>query len=257
MTYEPGVYVVEKRIIVPGESLESNIGKVVTDGGAAKPIISHPESFQQEPLEKKAKPTAKKPSRRQPVLIIEEKDKSERVFSTTYDITGVPIVKLRYADTVIYTPTDGREQRIASLDVIMKGSISFISFDKGSFVQGNFELTEPGYAYVKDFLLTRPGRASRRRRGRRGRSRNLAGELSNSVNYFLKDNGGILVIQTAIDQLQLDSLEWVDQKKIGRDTSRTKSLKPRNTTQEFNSYVYETLVKTYERFAEPFLGQKR
>jgi hypothetical protein len=260
--YIPGVYVVEKRIIISGERLKPrDIGEVVADRGAAKPKRIHhkPRIRTQPPLEKRVKHKIEQPRQgKQPVLFLEEKDRSGRGYSTTYDIKGVPIIKLRYSkNEPKYPPTDGREQRIASLEIISGGSTSFISFDKGSFVQGNFELTEPGYASVKDFLLTRPSRASRRRRGRRGRSKDIVGELSNSVNYFLKDNRRVLIIQTAIDQLQLDALEWVEQKKIGRGVTRTKSLKPKNTTQEFNSYVYDALVRTYARFAKPFLGQKK
>jgi len=154
----------------------------------------------------------------------------------------------------MYTSSDGREQRIASLDVINNGSFSFISFDKGNFVQGNFDLTEKGYEMVRDFLLVN-GRARRKRHGiQRGKTRDIVGELAGN-NYFLKHNGRILIAQTDISQLQFSALEWAEQKRVGATTSRTRSWKPRDTTQEFNSYVYDALVETYKHFAEPFLSQ--
>jgi len=83
MPYEPGVYVVEKKIIVPGERLEPrDIGEVIAE---RRPSSKHPK------LEERVKSGAKVPdktTRKQPVIVIEERDRSGREFSTTYDTKG-------------------------------------------------------------------------------------------------------------------------------------------------------------------------
>ena len=251
MTYVPGVYVVEKKIIIPGERVEpKDTGEVVAE---RRPTSKHPK------LEERIRSRVKrpdKPSQKQPVIVIEEKDRSGREFSTTYDTNGVPIIKLRYSREPMYTSSDGREHRIADLDIINNGSISFISFDRGNFVQGNFDLTKNGFDAAREFLLAY-GKAHRRRHGRRrGKTRDLIGTLA-GYNYMLKSNERYLIVQTEMDHFQFDALDWVEQRRVGATTSRTKSWKPRDTTQEFNSYIYNALVRTYERFAEPFLGQKK
>ena len=84
-TYEPGVYLVEKKIIVPGERVETrDIGEVVTDRGAAKPKRIHPEPRiqAQHPLEERVKPKVEQPRHgKQPVIFIEERDIDATIFS--------------------------------------------------------------------------------------------------------------------------------------------------------------------------------
>jgi len=250
--FEPGVYVVEKRIILHGEKLElGDIRRVISE---KNPPSKHPKpkTDHESSLEERVNPKIES-SRRQPILVIEEKDRTGKEFATTFDIKGVPIIKLKYSERGLYSPTDGREQRIASLEVISNGSVSFVNFNNENFIQSNFSLTEKGYDILRNFLLTY-GRS--RKKGRRVKSsagKDIVGNLG-SYNYLLKSNG-FLIIQCLIDSLKYDSLKWDEQRKVGLSVSKTRSLKPVETTQEFNSYAYEALVKTYEKFENAFFNK--
>lgn len=192
-------------------------------------------------IEKKAVPKQPKPDRanRQ-----KKPRDSPRPYSTLYDSNDIPLVKLFFGyGKVPHYKDDGNVTRVATLDVIVRGSVRFPELDP-SFISTVWWLTNEGYEKVEKYLKSYPS-------GNIVETR-YAIEIMNKYHIVLDKNRNVLTIDTTLDPDKVPKL--IETPKIVDDVPTKKTvIKPEHTTSEVNKYLYKMLQATYRDFRKVFL----
>ena len=181
---------------------------------------------------------------------LEPKNRQERGYATIHTSEGEPIVKLYYGKhELMDMGGDVIPEKIAHHDLVEECSLSFTKH-KRLFIQSNFRLTPNGYGNMERFAL----RYDLKYKTTKNQGKDL--EVSDpEYPFLLKKDNHILIIQSPIKISQFQGMKMIPVKTSGQGASRL-SIKPNRTSDEFNSYIYQTLLSTYNHFKEALLPRR-
>ena len=182
--------------------------------------------------------------------VLGPKNRNERKYATFFDASGRPIVKHYFASKTYRLKTsDVRKDKIATNEIVkcvglcfQENDGYFIQDNDSCFIRTNFELEDRSYEHVRRFLSEGYDVGS-------GTIETYGQTVIIIGRYYayLQHTGRRLKINTRLDLSEFPEIEMVRQPVIGHGTSRL-PLKPRYTSQRFDSYVYDMLLETYRHF---------
>ena len=165
-------------------------------------------------------------------------------YFTAHAADKKPIIKLywgTYQRKEILS--DGEFEQIASPERVTNTSLSFRS-DGELRIESIFNLTRVGYKNAKRFLLEKNPYQGKKNKGVYG----------GKENQLLKQNPRVLILRTPIDISEFPEIKIISQSIKFPD--KTKDIeKPNCTNIDFNRYIYESLLKTYQAHSCILLGQ--
>ena len=263
MTYDKGVYLVEKLIgkppvkkrakkvrlthrstrnLVSEGSILAGAGQILgVQVGTGPVIISEPENIDEVVSDKKT--SLEQADVSTSIGTFELRDTEAKDYSTLHDTKGIPIIKLYFGQKQ-FRPfeSDQSSEIIASSGMVKGGSLAFVSYER-DFIQSSFSITQQGYDHIKKFLFDKyPSSQINKKKAGRGFS-----VCDGMYNVFLKYQPDVFLIQTGVDISKFKKLRLVGQPVTGPDTDKL-SFKLNHTTQQFNKYIYYELLDTYRYF---------